>query len=65
MNLTYDNLDFNILQINATTPSTLYFLILALIFIILYLIFFSSLTRDDNTKSVDVKNDRTTVHTKT
>lgn len=59
-NLTFDNLDYNIFQINATTPSTLYFLILSLIFIILYLIFFS---RQPVAKGVN--KEKTIVHTNT
>lgn len=61
-NIAYDNLDYNIFQINATTPSTLYFLILSLIFIILYLIFFS---RQTLVKTTSRKNEKTIVHTNT
>lgn len=61
-NIAYDNLDYNIFQINATTPSTLYFLILSLIFIILYLIFFSRQTIVNTTSR---KNEKTIVHTNT
>jgi hypothetical protein len=61
-NIAYDNLDYNIFQINATTPSTLYFLILSLIFIILYLIFFS---RQTVVKTTSRKNEKTIVHTNT
>lgn len=61
-NIAYDNLDYNIFQINATTPSTLYFLILSLIFIILYLIFFS---RQTVVKTTSSKNEKTIVHTNT
>lgn len=61
-NISYDNLDYNIFQINATTPSTLYFLILSLIFIILYIIFFS---RQTVVKVTNRKDDKTIVRTTT